>query len=214
MEPPATENPKTHAEANRQRKDIASGEVMDEARLIRFVTGPDGALAPDLARKLPGRGLWVEATPEAIEAALKKGLFAKAARAKVTPPEDLVGLIRRQLEARCLDRLGLARRAGALSVGFESAHAAAASGRAAWLVEASDGAADGRRKLIAAGRRAAKPPRLCGAFNSDDLSLALGLGNVIHVALLAGRWAERWTEEVERLGAFRPLLPTSWGEEA
>jgi predicted RNA-binding protein YlxR (DUF448 family) len=212
--PPATKEPKTHAEAARQRKDIASGEIMDDARLIRFVAAPDGALAPDLGRKLPGRGLWVQATPEAIEIALKKGLFAKAARAKVTPPDDLVGLIRGQLEARCLDRLGLARRAGALAVGFEGVLSAAGSGRAAWLVEASDGAADGRRKLLAAGRRAAKAPRLCGAFNSDELSLALGLGNVIHVALLAGRWAERWTEEVERLGAFRPLLPASWGEEA
>ncbi len=214
MEPPATENPKTHAEANRQRKDIVSNQAMDEARLIRFVVGPDGALAPDLARKLPGRGLWVEAKPEAIEAAAKKGLFSKAARTKVTPPDDLVGLITRQLEARCLDRLGLARRAGVLAVGFESVQSAAGSGKAAWLIEASDGAADGRRKLLQARRRAALRARLCGAFNSDELSLALGLGNVIHVALLAGRWAERWTEEVERLGAFRPLLPTSWGEEA
>ena len=46
--------PKTHAEASRQRKDIVLGEATDEARLIRFVAGPDGAVVPDLARKLPG----------------------------------------------------------------------------------------------------------------------------------------------------------------
>ncbi len=216
MRPPPTQaaEPRTHAEAARQRKDIVSGEVMDEARLLRFVVGPEGQLAPDIGRKLPGRGLWVEATPLAIETAVKRGLFSKAARTKVAPQPDLIDIIRARYEARCLERLGLARRAGALSVGFESVHAAAVSGRAAWLIEASDGAADGRRKLAGASKRAAKPPRVCGAFTSDDLSLALGLGNVIHVALLAGRWAERWTEEVEHLAAFRPLLPTSWGVEA
>ena len=30
--------------------------------LIRFVAGPDGKIVPDLARRLPGRGVWVDAT--------------------------------------------------------------------------------------------------------------------------------------------------------
>jgi hypothetical protein len=51
-----------------------------------------------------------------------------------------------------------------------------------------------------------------GVFSSDDLSLALGLGNVIHLAFLVGRGAESWTEDVERLAGFRPLLPESWLE--
>ena len=46
--------PATLAAAERERRDIVTGEVMDEARLIRFVAGPGGN-APD-PRKLPGRG--------------------------------------------------------------------------------------------------------------------------------------------------------------
>ena len=67
----------THAEASRERRDIVSGEVMDEAKLIRFVAGPDGAVVPDLARKLPGRGLWVAADRSSVETAAKKNHFAQ-----------------------------------------------------------------------------------------------------------------------------------------
>ena len=56
---------------------------MDEARLIRFVAGPDGVVAPDLARKLPGRGLWVAADRASVETAAKKNLFSRAAKAKL-----------------------------------------------------------------------------------------------------------------------------------
>ncbi len=81
--------PTTLATAARERRDIVSGEVMDEARLVRFVAGPQGVVVPDLARKLPGRGIWVAATREAVQAAGKKGLFARAAKAKLTAPPDL-----------------------------------------------------------------------------------------------------------------------------
>jgi hypothetical protein len=83
----------------------------------------------------------------------------------------------------------------------------------AWLVEAADGAADGRRKILQIAHRLDRPPPVIGVFDSDELGLALGLENVIHTAFLAGRGAERWTEDVHRLSGFRPLLPESWREE-
>lgn len=205
--------PATLAQASRERRDIVSGEVMEEARLIRFVAGPDGAAVPDLARKLPGRGLWVAADRLSVEAAAKKGLFARAAKAKVTATQGLADQVESLLRRRLLSSLGLARKSGDLVSGFEKVSAAISSGRAAWLVEASDGAADGRRKLLGTARRQPRPPGLLGAFSAEELGLALGLGNVIHVAFLAGRGADRWTTDVERLSGFRPLLPQSWREE-
>ena len=187
---------------------------MDEARLIRFVAGPDGVVVPDLGRKLPGRGLWVAADRAALKAAATKGGFSRAAKTKLSAPADLADLVDRLLAKRVLDGLGLARRAGDLTSGFEKAAAAIASGKAAWMIEASDGAADGRRKLLQAAHRVAAPPRLTGLFSTGELGLALGLGNVIHLVFLAGRGANRWTTEVERLSGFRPLLPESWREEA
>jgi uncharacterized protein len=205
----------THAQAHRERerRDIVSGEVMPEERLIRFVAGPDGIVVPDLGRKLPGRGLWVAADRASVEAAAKKNAFARAAKAKLSAPQGLADQVEGLLTRRLLDGLGLARRAGELISGFEKTAAAITSGRARWLVEAADGAGDGRRKLIALTRRVPDPPELIGAFTSEQLGLALGLENVIHTAFLAGRAAERWTADVRRLAGFRPLLPTSWREE-
>src|SRR6202000_1029648 len=101
-----------------------------------------------------------------------------------------------------------------LTSGLDKASAAVSSGRAAWIIEASDGADEGRRKLLQIARRQNPAPRVCGAFSSEELGLASGLGHVIHLVILAGRWAERWTEDIGRLAGFRPILPASWGEEA
>ncbi len=205
-----TDGPRTHAEASRQRRDIASGEVMDEARLIRFVAGPDGAVVADLGRDLPGRGLWVEATRTAVDLAVKRQAFSRSAKTKLTPPADLSNRVEALLARRCLDRLGLARKAGALTSGFEKTAAAIKAGQVAWLIEASDGSADGRDKLLALLRHQGAPGKVCGVFSGDELSLALGLGHAIHSALLAGRWSQRWSEEIGRLGGFRPLRPAGW----
>jgi predicted RNA-binding protein YlxR (DUF448 family) len=209
---PARETARTHAQATRARRDIVSGEVMDEARLLRFVLGPDGAVLPDFARKLPGRGMWVEARREAVTTAVKRGAFSRAAKTKVAAAADLADQVEQGLLRRLLHTLGLARRSGDLTLGFEKAASALESGKAAWMIEAADGAADGRRKLLNIARRSAKPSRLFGVFTAQELSLALGVEPVVHCVFLAGRGVEGWTHDVERLSGFRPLLPESWRE--
>ena len=54
----APRTPRTHAEASRESRDLVSGEVRPRETMIRFVAGPDGWVIPDLAGRLPGRGLW------------------------------------------------------------------------------------------------------------------------------------------------------------
>ena len=213
MELSAAKAPATLAEASRERRDIVSGEVVDEARLIRFVVGPDGQIVPDLARKLPGRGLWVAADRASVETAARKGLFSRAAKAKVQAPPDLADLVESLLKRRLLSALGLARKAGDITSGFEKVSATIQAGKAAWLIEARDGAADGRRKLLAQARKQQPRPPVFGVFTAEELGLALGGENVIHTAFLAGRAAERWTDDVRRLEGFSPLLPEDWREE-
>jgi predicted RNA-binding protein YlxR (DUF448 family) len=201
------------ATVDRERRDLVTHEVMDESRLIRFVAAPDGSVAPDLARKLPGRGLWVAADRASVETAVKKNLFSRAAKAPMKPAADLADMVESLLFRRCLDQLGLARREGVLISGFEKALANIRSGKAAWIIEAADGSADGRGKLLSLARHMTRPPKVCGVFTADDLGLALGLENAIHAVLLEGGRADRWTIEVERLAGFRPLLPPEWGGE-
>ena len=213
MIPPSAHAHATHAQSSRERRDAVSGEVMAEAKLIRFVASPDGGVVPDLARKLPGRGMWVAATRGAVGQAVKRNAFARSAKASLRPAADLADQVAALLRQRLLAGLGLARRSGDLTFGFEKAAAAVEGGRVAWMIEAADGAPDGRRKMMQAAARATSPPALFGVFTSDDLSLALGLGPVVHLAFLAGGSARRWTVDVERYAGFSPLLPQSWRPE-
>lgn len=189
--------------------------------MIRFVVGLDGEVVPDLARKLPGRGVWVAATAEATALAARRGLFARAgksaskgraAKTRAAASADLPALIAERLRRRLLAGLGLARKAGWLLTGFEKCLAAVERGKIAVLIEAADGAHDGRRRLLSAARRSPIPPRLVGLFTSGEMGLALGGETVIHAAFLAGRGADRWMLDLERLSGFRPLFPKSWPE--
>ncbi len=210
-EPAATQRAHaTLAQASRERRDVVSGQVMPEDRLIRFVAGPTGAVAPDLARKLPGRGIWVAADRASVAAAARKNLFSRSAKARLSAAPELADEVEALLRARLLAGLGLARKAGALTCGFDAVREAVASGKARFLIEAVDGSADGRRKVFGPLRHAAHPPRIIGLFSQAELGLALGLENVVHTALLAGRITERWTVDVERMAGFRPLVPESW----
>ena len=192
------------------RRDIASGASVDTTNLIRFVVAPDGVLTPDLAEKLPGRGLWVSSDRPSLEIAVKRNIFSKAAKRQVKAAPDLIPLVHGLLRRRCLDLLGLARREGGLVNGFEKVLASVKSGKTAWLIEAADGAEDGRKRLLAAARAQPHTVKVCGVFTNDELSLALGHENAIHAGLLAGRRVQRWTTEMHRLSGFEPLMPAGW----
>lgn len=195
----------------RERKCVATGEALPEARLVRFVAGPDAALVPDVAAKLPGRGVWVTATRQAIELAAKKGAFARSLKAQAKAPPDLADRTEALLARRCLDLLGMARRAGAIAMGFAAVEAAIRNQPPQMLIEASDGESDGRDRLIrlAFGLWRAEPP-LCGAFTGAELGMALGRDRVIHACLLQERLAQAWAAELGRLSGFRPIVPSSW----
>lgn len=207
-DPPA---PAAATDGLRTRRCIVSGEVLPEGRLVRFVAAPDGQIVPDIEAKLPGRGLWVRAERKAVEQAAAKGLFARAAGGAVKADTALAGRTEARLVERMLDHLGLGRRAGDLILGFDQVERALRSpGAPAVIIEASDAAADGGRKLQAAARASGIAPFVIGALSSAELSLALGRSNVVHAALKSGRIAERLVFDAGRLNGFRPLKPWVW----
>ena len=133
--------------AGKARRCIVTGETGARGGLIRFVVGPDGVVTPDLAEKLPGRGLWVSADRDALTRADVR-VFSRAARGRVEVPGDLAARVEAALVRRLADYLGMARRAGALVAGFEKCRAALKGGACAALLAASDGAADGRATVV------------------------------------------------------------------
>ena len=193
----------------RERRDIVSGEIMPDNRLIRFVADPDGHVVPDAAAKLPGRGLWVEASRDAVNKAVEKKLFSRAAKAQVTADADLSARAEKALVARMLGDLGIARRSGALVLGFDNVLRALQGPKPPKvLIEAFDGAADGKRKLYAAAHRMELNCVVLESLTSAELGLALGRENVIHAAIQPGGFAERLTFDAERLSGFRSSTRT------
>ncbi|HAY06685.1 MAG TPA: hypothetical protein DCY26_08535 [Hyphomonas sp.] len=94
-------------------------ERLPQDAMVRFVLSPDGVVTPDIACRLPGRGVWVTAKREHVETAAKKGAFARGFKTAVTVPEGLADLIETLLVKRCVDLLGFARKAGQAVTGID-----------------------------------------------------------------------------------------------
>ena len=182
------------------------------SELIRFVSGPDGSIVPDLRQKLPGRGVWVTADRASLEAAIKSKSFQRSLKRPVTVDSGLPGLVDGLLCKSALDALSFVNKAGALVLGFERVLEAVNAGRAKVIVHASDASDDGVRKLD--GRRKAAAPdgsdlKTIDCFSNQQLSLALGRPNVVHAALFEAPAARNFIEQTERLQRFRSVSALS-----
>lgn len=194
----------------RMRRCVAARASMPAATMIRFVVGPGDALVPDLAGRLPGRGYWLGADRRTVEGAVARNAFAKAARGRVTADPALADRLEGLLADRCLELLGLARRAGELVAGFDQVVAALRGGQASLVLQARDAAPDGRRKVAGAAARAGNGGGgvpVVEAFGREELGRAIGRAEVVHVALASGGVERRLRAELERLKGFRDLAP-------
>ncbi|MCA0870389.1 RNA-binding protein [Seohaeicola saemankumensis] len=180
------------------RKCIATGEVQPKFGLIRFVAGPDGQIVPDVLGKLPGRGVYVSADRAALEAAIKKKLFARGLKQQVSVPDGLIDVVERQLVRRVIDLLSLARKSGDAVAGYEKVKSWLDTEQAQVLLQAVDGSGRGKSKL-------STPHfgRYIGWLTADELGMAFGRQTVIHAALASGGLGQRVVEEAQRLRGLR-----------
>ncbi len=182
-----------------ERKCIATGTSGPKAGLIRFVVGPGDQVVPDVAEKLPGRGIWVSADRGAVEKAVAKGLFSRGAKRKVSADPALAGLVEDLLAKRVIELLSLARHAGDARAGKEKVKDWLVTEQAVLLLQASDGSEREKRGL--------RPPEgentAFSCLKAQELGLAFGRDRVIHAALIAGGLAEQVRYESARLQGMR-----------
>jgi hypothetical protein len=191
-------------EAERTRMCAVTREIRPRSELIRFVVGPDGAAVPDLKAKLPGRGLWITATRQALGEAIKRKVFAGGFKREVRLPADLIEQTERLLERAVLDALAIAGKASSVAAGFAKTEAALEHEEVIAVLHAAGAAADGVRKLQANARRhRSVPPAEIGFLTTAQLDLALSRPNVVHAALLAGPASETFLARCRRLERFR-----------
>lgn len=182
-----------------ERRCIARMESLPKQQLIRFVLSPDNVVTPDIAERLPGRGIWVAAEKKALKKAIARNLFARAAKAPAKVPDDLLELVESLLVSHLISLISLARKGGSALAGFDKCKSALLSGQAIALIQASDGSEGQKRKL--------RPPEgkntHISCLKGDELGLAFGREHVIHAALLRGGLSNRVLLEANRLAGVR-----------
>ena len=181
-----------------ERKCVVTGEVQPKAGLIRFVVGPDDMIVPDVLEKLPGRGIWVTSTRDAIETDTTKKLFARGAKQQVSVPDGLVAMIDGMLARRVVDMISMSRKTGRAVTGFEKVKSWLANDEVRVLLQASDGSERGKAKLWTP-----EGARYFGCLTAQELGLAFGRQSVIHAALAGGGLSDRVVEEAAKLRGLR-----------
>ena len=219
-DPDLDNGPRTDRSAT-MRMCAVTREVRPIGELIRFVVSPQGEVIPDLKRKLPGRGLWISASRRTVAEAVRRNQFSKGfkrdIRAAATLPADTEALLVRS----ATDALAMVAKAGQVVSGFSKVEGALRDGQAQALIHASDGAADGIRKLDAIVRQKHGNPGesqesstksstesptgfpIVNVLTSEELDLALGRSNVIHAALLAGPASKTFLSRCQILVRYR-----------
>jgi uncharacterized protein len=181
--------------------------------LIRFVVSPQGEVVPDLKRKLPGRGLWVSASRQAVAEAVRRNQFGKGFKREVRAAPMLATDTEALLVRSTVEALAMAAKAAQVVSGFSKVEDTLRQRQAhvqiQALIHASDGAPDGIRKLDALVRQNAgindesNPFPVVTALTSEQLDLALGRSNVIHAALLAGPASKTFLSRSQILVRYR-----------
>jgi len=221
-DPELDNGPRTEKSAT-MRTCAVSREARPTGELIRFVVAPSGEVVPDIKRRLPGRGLWVSATRQAVAEAVRRHHFSRGFKRDVRVSPALADQTEALLARSAIDALGIAAKAGQVVSGYAKVEAAlsqrASRAAIAALIHAADGAPDGIRKLDAltrpnagdpnagdssAGDQGQAPPfPIISCLTSAELDLALGRSNVIHAALLAGPASRTFLSRSQTLVRYR-----------
>jgi predicted RNA-binding protein YlxR (DUF448 family) len=181
------------------RRCAVTRERLPKERMIRFVIGPERQVVPDIAARLPGRGIWLSARGDVIETARTRGVFAKAARGPVSVPPDLSFGLQVALTRRVGETLGLARRAWQAVAGFVKARTWLDAGRVGLVVQARDGSGEERARFL--GGKAADVPVVM-PLDGAQLGAIFGREHCVHVVVAPGRLAEALRIEAERLAGL------------
>jgi hypothetical protein len=205
--------PAVHDDGGTLRLCAATREALSPDDLIRFVADPSGDIVPDLARRLPGRGVWVKADKTVVARAVRANVFAKSLKRAVRAAPELPERLDHLIEKRVLEALAIAKKAGLVTTGFQQVDELVESGAATVLVQAADAADGGRdkiqRKFAAVARARGRNAALVTSLSTEQLSLAMGRSNVVHAALIHGGAAERFFDEAERLKRYRSGIGAS-----
>ncbi|MGN7612017.1 DUF448 domain-containing protein [Magnetococcales bacterium HHB-1] len=180
-QPENQENKPKNLKKSPLRTCIVSRERYPKKQLIRFVVDSEGRPVEDLTGRLPGRGIYALPTPSALAilANPKKSPLRALAKASFSPPtlDDWHARIEKGLFNRLVDSIGLARRSGALQIGFRAISESLERGKTTRLLLASDTSLNMRKKIRGLVHKFELESPL-ELLNQQQLGAALGRGPV------------------------------------
>lgn len=192
------------------RRCIVSLERLPKTEMVRFVADPVGNIVPDIAEKLPGRGVWVRSHRDSVEKACATNAFSRGLKTNIQKPDNLSNTVEGLLLNQCKGLLGFARKSGTIVTGFEQVQSKLRARCSGWIIEASDGANDGRQKLLRLVRAICKDIQIAGALRAQEIGDALGQQTVVHALLVQGTLSERWAIVYRKLVGFRDAPELIW----
>lgn len=189
---------------------VLTGEEKDPSAMIRLVQGPDGVVVPDLAEKLPGRGVWVtasgallrqvEANAKELLGRLNRGFKTGTVKIGEQPLSEQIAQL---LERKCLAQIGLERKKGALIPGMEKVKATLKRGDARALFIAQDAADDSLSSLLALQQKVAPKLPIVRLFDREQLAQALGREIAVFLVWTGNPSKGRFWLDMQRLEQFR-----------
>jgi predicted RNA-binding protein YlxR (DUF448 family) len=202
-EPEITDPIEVEPERGPLRRCLVAREQGLREAMLRFVVAPDRTLVFDVGATLPGRGLWLSASGDVVEMALKRGVFSRAVKQPVTVPRDLRGQVEAMLRQRIFELAGLARRGGGAISGFEKAREWLVSGKAGLVMQALDGSVEERARFIGG-----RDIPVVTVFTAARLGQVFGREHAVHAVIAAGRLAEKIQIEALRLAGVAAASPS------
>ncbi|MDI2091095.1 RNA-binding protein [Commensalibacter oyaizuii] len=189
---------KSDESKQQQRCCLVTREKGNPEGLIRFVISPDNVVVPDLTERLPGRGMWLKADQNVLHMAIERRVFSRAAQCQVEVPENLSSMIINGLQCRIKNSLGLARRAGQVTFGFEKVREKISQNVVGLIIQATNGSEEERKRLLSGAKHL---PNIA-IFTAKELGILFGREYVVHAAIHTGSFVYRILCDNRRLAGF------------
>ena len=180
------------------RKCIVNGNILPKSEMLRFTMIPGGIIVPDFKKRLPGKGIWMTNSKKVLETAIKKNLFSKVIKKNLKADETLIELVEWLLKEKALSQISLARKAGVFVAGFDKVAEKIKKESVLFILEASDAAIDGHKKMLAI----AKNLKVFNSFTTEELDKELDKVNTVHAAFLKSEMAKAVYFDINKYETF------------
>ena len=185
---------------------IVTREEHHKSELLRFVVNKDGIVYFDQNQKLPGRGLYVTPSLDALKTAIQKKQFSKSAKRQVQVADDLMDQVASTLRQHVLSYISMTKRASVLIASLTNLEKYIKNNKIACYITSSSQDSDGYRKMIS---KIGSSAPIITEFSNDELSRILGLENAVHLAMKEGELAETF---LKKLDLYKELIKNTEGK--